>query len=134
MFFVVGAWALAHHVVRHLGELTDLGGQGAAEAVALQNLGWGAQGTIRGDGIPVIQAVNASDREWGQKTCAAPCDVYLICGICGFRSSGGSPRSTLSLSAARTGAKGGSFVGGEKVDGQAQTHTPIVTQESCHFR
>ena len=24
--------------------------------------------------------------------------------------------------------------GGEKVDGQAQTHTPIVTQESCHFR
>ena len=32
------------------------------------------------------------------------------------------------------GAKGGSFAGGEKVDGQAQTYTPIVTQESCHFR
>ena len=60
---VVGAWALAHHVGLHLNELTDLGGQGAAEAVALQILGWGGEGAIRGDGIPVIQAVNASERE-----------------------------------------------------------------------
>ena len=65
MLVVVGAWALAHHVGRHLGELTDLGGQGAAEAVVIQPLGWGAEGTIRGDGIPVIQAVNVSERKWG---------------------------------------------------------------------
>ena len=40
---VVGAWALAHHVVRHLGELTDLGWQRAAEAVGVQTLGWGGE-------------------------------------------------------------------------------------------
>ena len=37
---VVGAWALAHHVGRHLGELTDLGRQRAVEAVVGQRLGW----------------------------------------------------------------------------------------------
>ena len=45
----------------------------------------------------------------------APCDVYLICGICGFPSSSGSPHMTLALSGAQSGAKGGSFAGGEKV-------------------
>ena len=39
------AWALAHHVLRHLGELTDLGGQCAVEAVGVQKLGWGGEGT-----------------------------------------------------------------------------------------
>ena len=42
---VVGAWALAHQFLRHLGELTDLGGQGAAEAVGVQILGWGGERT-----------------------------------------------------------------------------------------
>ena len=63
----------------------------------------------------------------------APCDVYLLCGICGFPSSSGSPHMTLALSGAQSGAKGGSFAGGEKVDGQAQTdmsteHTPSVVK------
>ena len=40
---VASAWALAHHVGRHLGELTDLGRQRAAEAVGVQRLGWGGE-------------------------------------------------------------------------------------------
>ena len=53
----------------------------------------------------------------------APCDVYLLCGICGFPSSSGSPHVTLALSGAQSGAKGGSFAGDEKVaDGKAQTY------------
>ena len=53
----------------------------------------------------------------------APCDVYLLCGICGFPSSSGSPHMTLALSGAQSGAKGRSFAGGEKVvDGKAQTY------------
>ena len=35
---VASAWALAHHVGRHLAELTDLGRQRAVEAVGVQNL------------------------------------------------------------------------------------------------
>ena len=42
---VVGAWALAHHAERYPGELTELGGQGAAEAVGAQKLGWGGERT-----------------------------------------------------------------------------------------
>ena len=42
---VVGAWALAHHIFGHLGELTDLGRQRAAEAVGGQLLGWGGERT-----------------------------------------------------------------------------------------
>ena len=42
---VVSAWALAHHCGCHLGELTELGGQRAAEAVVAQILGWGGEGT-----------------------------------------------------------------------------------------
>ena len=37
--------ALAHHVGLHLGELTNLGRQGAAEAVTAQTLGWGGERT-----------------------------------------------------------------------------------------
>ena len=36
---------VAHHGVRHLGELTDLGRQGAVEAVGVQILGWGGERT-----------------------------------------------------------------------------------------
>ena len=43
MLVVVGAWALAHHVGRHLSELTELGWQRAAEAVFVQILGWGGE-------------------------------------------------------------------------------------------
>ena len=42
---IIIPWALAHHVGRHLGELTDLGGQGAAELVGTQILGWGGERT-----------------------------------------------------------------------------------------
>ena len=45
MFVIVRAWARAHHAGHHLGELTDLGGQGAAEAVVVQRLGWGGERT-----------------------------------------------------------------------------------------
>ena len=36
---------VAHHVRRHLGQLTDLGRQRAAEAVGVQVLGWGGERT-----------------------------------------------------------------------------------------
>ena len=39
------AWALAHHVSKHLGEQTDLSRQRAAEAVLVQILGWGGERT-----------------------------------------------------------------------------------------
>ena len=42
---VVGAWALAHHALLHLGELTNLGGHGAAEAVGVQTLEWEGERT-----------------------------------------------------------------------------------------
>ena len=45
VFVVASAWALAHHVGRHLGDLTDLGWQRAAEAVGVQFLGWGGERT-----------------------------------------------------------------------------------------
>ena len=41
---VVCAWILAHHVLLHLGELTNLGGQRAVEAVGPQQLGRGGEG------------------------------------------------------------------------------------------
>ena len=42
---VVSAWALAHHHAIHLGELTELCRQRAAEAVGVQILGWGGERT-----------------------------------------------------------------------------------------
>ena len=41
---VVGAWApVAHKIARHPGELTNLGGHGAAEAVVAHKLRWGGE-------------------------------------------------------------------------------------------
>ena len=45
MLVVVGAWALAHHLIGHQGELTELGGHDAAEAVEVQRLGCGGERT-----------------------------------------------------------------------------------------
>ena len=45
MLVVASAWALAHHAVIHLGELTELGRQRAVEPVGGQALGWGGERT-----------------------------------------------------------------------------------------
>ena len=64
LFVIIGAWALAHQSLRHLSEQTDLRRHHPSEAVLVQILGWAAEGTIRDDSIPMIEAVNIHI-QWG---------------------------------------------------------------------